>query len=395
MSQLSTEIELSIVMPCLNEAETIVACIKKAQLFLHNYQIQGEIVIADNGSTDGSQKMAEAHGARVVAVAEKGYGSALMGGIQAANGRYIIMGDADDSYDFSALQPFIEKLRQGYQLVMGNRFKGGIAPGAMPLLHKYLGNPVLSGIGRLFFHSPIRDFHCGLRGFERSAILALDLRTTGMEFASEMVVKATLHKLRICEVPTTLSPDGRSRPPHLRSWRDGWRHLRFLLMYSPRWLFFYPGLMFVFMGFLGMSVLLPGPLQLGSMTFDIHTLLLSNGLLVIGVQTLTFAHLSHQFAINMGLVPSDEGFIKRLEAIQLESLLIAGGIGTLLGLAGILYSIFAWGQMQFGPLQPEYMMRILVPSVTLLIMGFQLVFAAFFRSILQLKIQRYASNEID
>ena len=236
-------LELSIVMPCLNEAETLATCIRKAQSFLSGAGIAGEVVIADNGSTDGSPGIAASLGARVVNVEAKGYGSALRGGIEAARGRFVIMGDADDSYDFAALTPFVERLRAGDQLVMGNRFRGGIAPGAMPSLHRYLGNPVLTSIGRLFFGSPCGDFHCGLRGFEREAILGLGLRTTGMEFASEMVVRATLDELRIVEVPTTLSKDGRNRPPHLRSWRDGWRHLRFLLMYSPRWLFLYPGLL--------------------------------------------------------------------------------------------------------------------------------------------------------
>src|SRR4026208_2626990 len=240
--------ELSILMPCLNEAETLATCIKKAQKALESLNVRGEVVIADNGSTDGSPEIAASLGARVVHVAEKGYGSALLGGLNAARGKYIIMGDADDSYDFTNLGPFLEKLRAGYDLVMGNRFKGGIAPPAMPPLHKYLGNPVLTGIGRLFFRSPCGDFHCGLRGFKKEAVMNLDLRTTGMEFASEMVVKATLHKMRITEVPTTLSPDGRSRAPHLRSWRDGWRHLRFLFLYSPRWLFLYPGLLLILIG---------------------------------------------------------------------------------------------------------------------------------------------------
>ena len=238
----STVCELSIVMPCLNEGETLETCIRKAQQSLADMNIVGEVVIADNGSTDDSQEIACRAGAVLVHVSTKGYGAALTGGIAAARGKFIIIGDADDSYDFTRLGPFVEKLRQGYDLVMGNRFKGGIAPNAMPPLHRYLGNPVLTAIGRLFFHSPSGDFHCGLRGFRKEAALKMNLRTSGMEFASEMVVKATLHKMKIAEVPTTLSPDGRSRPPHLRSWRDGWRHLRFLLLYSPRWLFLYPGL---------------------------------------------------------------------------------------------------------------------------------------------------------
>ena len=235
------EVELTILMPCLNEAETIGRCVGKARAFLAQSGVAGEVLIADNGSTDGSQAIAESLGARVVPIAARGYGNALIGGIQTACGRFVIMGDSDDSYDFSALGGFIEKLRAGYQLVMGNRFQGGILPGAMPPLHRYVGNPILTTIGRLFFRSPCGDFHCGLRGFDRDAILALDLQAPGMEFASEMVVKATTNKLRITEVPTTLAPDGRSRPPHLHSWRDGWRHLRFLLLFSPRWLFLFPG----------------------------------------------------------------------------------------------------------------------------------------------------------
>src|ERR1051325_447175 len=238
---LEERLEVSVVMPCLNEAETLQVCIEKAQASLRELGVAGEVIVADNGSTDGSQEIAERLGARVIPVAAKGYGNALMGGILAARGTYVIMGDADDSYDFANLRPFLDKLRQGCDLVMGNRFQGGIKPGAMPPLHKYLGNPILTGIGRLLFHSPCGDFHCGLRGFDKEAVGGMELRTTGMEFASEMVVKATLHGMRITEVPTTLSPDGRSRPPHLRSWRDGWRHLRFLLLYSPRWLFLYPG----------------------------------------------------------------------------------------------------------------------------------------------------------
>lgn len=241
LSRSAPACELTILMPCLNEAETLARCITKARAFLIRSGIVGEVLIADNGSTDGSQQIAAVQGARVVAVKKKGYGSALLGGIHAARGRYVIMGDSDDSYDFSRLDGFVEKLRDGCQLVMGNRFLGGIEPGAMPALHRYLGNPVLSTIGRLFFRSPCGDFHCGLRGFDRDAVLALDLQSPGMEFASEMVVKATIRELRIAEVPTTLSPDGRSRPPHLKSWRDGWRHLRFLLLFSPRWLFLFPG----------------------------------------------------------------------------------------------------------------------------------------------------------
>src|SRR4026208_1307831 len=297
--------ELSILMPCLNEAETLATCIKKAQKALDDLNVHGEVVIADNGSTDGSPEIAAVLGARVIHVAEKGYGSALLGGIEAARGKYFIMGDADDSYDFTNLGPFLEKLRDGYDLVMGNRFKGGIAPPAMPPLHKYLGNPVLTGIGRLFFRSPCGDFHCGLRGFSKAAIQRLDLRTTGMEFARETVVKASLHGLRITEVPTTLSVDGRQRPPHLRSWRDGWRHLRFLLLYSPRWLFLYPGLLLMLLGAAVSGWLLVGPRVIDGITLDVHTFLYAAMAVIIGYQTVIFAIFTKVFAITEGLLPEN------------------------------------------------------------------------------------------
>jgi glycosyltransferase involved in cell wall biosynthesis len=269
----SCALEVSVVMPCLNEADTLATCIVKAQQALREDKIHGEVIVADNGSTDGSQAIATRLGARLVPVETRGYGYALMGGIAVAQGRFIIMGDADDSYDFADIRPFLTKLREGYDLVMGNRFAGGIKPGAMPPLHKYLGNPIRTGIGRLFFHCPVGDFHCGLRGFKKSSVLKMDLQTTGMEFASEMVVKATLMQMRIAEVPTTLSPDGRSRHPHLRTWRDGWRHLRFLLLYSPRWLFLYPNLFLVLIG-LGLGAwIVPGPRTVGRVTLDVHTLL--------------------------------------------------------------------------------------------------------------------------
>src|ERR1700758_2808605 len=271
-------------MPCLNEAETVATCVRKAHGFLAASGISGEVLVADNGSTDGSQQLAEDAGARVVPISEKGYGNALMGGIVAAHGKYIIMGDADDSYDFTSLMPFVEELRKGADLVMGNRFKGGIEPGAMPKLHKYLGNPVLSFIGRLFFPSAIGDFHCGLRGFSRESALRLNLQATGMEFASEMVVKATLWGQDITEVPTTLNKDGRSRPPHLRSWRDGWRHLRFLLLFSPRWLFFLPGIVTGAAGLVIGDLVATGPLTIGSVAVDVDTLVACGACVDIGFQ---------------------------------------------------------------------------------------------------------------
>ncbi len=378
-------LELSVVMPCLNEAETLQVCIEKAQRAMRNLQVDGEIVIADNGSTDGSQEIASRLGARVVNVEAKGYGNALLGGINAARGKYIMMGDADDSYDFSNLAPFIEKLREGYDLVMGNRFKGGIKAGAMPPLHKYLGNPVLTGIGRLFFHSPSGDFHCGLRAFSKAAVERMDLRTTGMEFASEMVVKATLHKMRIAEVPTTLSPDGRSRPPHLRSWRDGWRHLRFLLLYSPRWLFLYPGLLLMLAGFTFGGWLLQGPVVINKVGFDVQTLLYAAAAIIIGFQAVAFAILTKVFAINEGLLPEDERLNKSFRYVTLESGLIIGAGLFLVGLGGSIYAVVFWEQSSFGALDSSKTLRIIIPSVTALALGCQIILSSFFLSVLSLK----------
>ncbi|MEA2173503.1 MAG: hypothetical protein QOD00_1095 [Blastocatellia bacterium] len=378
-------VELSVVMPCLNEAETLAICIEKARSSLEREKVAGEIIIADNGSTDGSQAIAEAAGARVVAVEAKGYGSALMGGIAAARGQYIIMGDADDSYDFANLGPFIEKLRAGYDLVMGNRFRGGIQEGAMPPLHKYLGNPVLTGLGRLFFRSPVGDFHCGLRGFSKSALVKLDLHTTGMEFASEMVVKATLRRMRITEVPTTLSPDGRSRAPHLRSWRDGWRHLRFLLLYSPRWLFLYPGALLMLVGLAVGLWLLPGPRNIGGVTIDVHTMLYAALAIVIGFQAIVFAIFTKVFAISEGLLPDDPRLQRVFRHITLEVGLIVGSLLLLAGLAGSVYAYVNWGEHSFGPLNTSRTMRIVIPSVTSLTLGCQTVLSSFFLSILGLR----------
>lgn len=381
-------IELSIVMPCLNEAETLAICIKKAKHFIVQQQIEAEIIVADNGSTDGSQQIAQTEGARVVFVKSKGYGNALIGGIQAARGKYVIMGDADDSYDFSALENFLQRLREGYQLVMGNRFKGGIRQGAMPFSHRYLGNPVLSWLGRLFFKSNISDFHCGLRGFCRKSILALDLRTSGMEFASEMVVKATLYQLRITEVPTILYKDGRNHPPHLQSWHDGWRHLRFLLMYSPRWLFLYPGIFLIILGLTTMGILLPKPLIIGNITFNIHTLLLSGTAIILGSQTAIFAVLIRQFAINAKVLPDNPRFSNFIEKISLERLLTFGFFILFLGVIGIFYSIFVWGNSKFGVLNPDQMMRLLVPSITAVAVGFQIAVTGFVKSIIDINIHR-------
>ncbi len=379
------EVELSIVLPCLNEAETVGTCIEKAHRSLIENKIVGEIIVADNGSTDGSQAIAAHSGARVISVDSKGYGSALLGGITYARGKYIIMGDADDSYDFTNLAPFIEKLRAGYELVIGNRFKGGIKAGAMPPLHKYLGNPVLTGIGRLLFRSPCGDFHCGLRGFRKDAIMQLNLRTTGMEFASEMVVKATLHDLKIAEVPTMLSPDGRTRPPHLRSWRDGWRHLRFLLLYSPRWLFLYPGALLMLLGLAAGGWLLPGPRSIGNVTFDVHTLLYAASAVVIGFQAINFAVFTKIFAISEGLLPDDPRLNKTFRYVTLEVGLIVGGTLLLAGLASSIYTLSFWEARSFGPLDPSRTLRLIIPAGTALTLGCQIILSSFFLSILGLR----------
>lgn len=378
-------IELSIVMPCLNEAETMGHCIEKAQRAFANLGIRAEIIVADNGSTDGSDAIAVSSGARVVRVEARGYGNALMAGIAAARGQYIIMGDADDSYDFGNIEPFLEKLRQGFELVMGNRFKGGIKPGAMPPLHKYLGNPVLTTIGRLFFKSECGDFHCGLRGFNREAIMKLDLRTTGMEFASEMVVKATLHNLSITEVPTVLSPDGRSRPPHLRSWRDGWRHLRFLLLYSPRWLFLYPGALLMLAGLSTGLWLLPGERTVAGIHLDIHTLLFAALAVIIGFQAVNFAVFTKVFAISEGLHPEDTRLSSALRILSLEGGLVVGTLILLVGIAGAVYALSGWGARSFGPLDPTRTMRVVIPSVTAITLGFEIILSSFFLSILGMK----------
>ena len=382
--------ELTILMPCLNEAETIVQCVTKAMGYLARSGVKGEVVIADNGSTDGSQALAEGLGARVVAIPERGYGAALLGGIRAARGTYVIMADSDDSYDFSALDPFVAKLREGYELVMGNRFLGGIERGAMPPLHRYLGNPVLTTIGRIFFRSPCGDFHCGLRGFNRDAILRLDLQASGMEFASEMVVKATINKLRVTEVPTTLSPDGRSRPPHLRSWRDGWRHLRFLLLFSPRWLFLYPGFTLFVLGAAAMLWLLPAPRQVGGVTYDIHTLLYAALAVVIGFQSMLFWVFAKIYGMREGIVPWDPWFHAMLRVARLENGLIVGGILLVLGLALALFALGSWDVAGFGALRPSDTMRLVIPSCTLILLAMHIAYGAFFISVLEIKASKAA-----
>lgn len=375
-------VEVSVVMPCLNEAETLGTCIRKAQKALRDASLAGEIIIADNGSTDGSIAIAESLGARVIHVSANGYGNAMMGGIAAANGEFIVMGDADDSYDFSHIPRFVEVLRQGSELVMGNRFRGGIHKGAMPGLHRYLGNPVLTRIGQLLFHSQVGDFQCGLRAFRKDAYERMGLRTTGMEFASEMVVKATLFKMRIAEVPTTLSPDGRTRPPHLRTWRDGWRYLRFLFLYSPRWLFLYPGFALMLLGTLVGTWLLLGPRTVGSVTFDVHTLLYAAVFVLLGFQAVAFAVFTKIFAISENLLPPDPVLDRFFKYITLEVGLTVGGLASLLGLAMSVYALGGWSARHFGPLDYGHTMRLVIPAALCLTLGIQTIFVSFFLSVL-------------
>lgn len=372
------ELELTILMPCLNEARTLPSCIAKAQQFLARSHVCGEVLIADNGSADGSQALARAHGARVIDVAVRGYGAALTAGIAAARGRYVVMGDADSSYDFSALSAFVTELRRGNQLVMGNRFRGGILPGAMPRLHRYLGNPVLSFLGRLFFKSPIRDFHCGLRGLDRQAIVDLGLQCEGMEFASEMVVKATLNQLRITEVPTILSPDGRDRPPHLRTWRDGWRHLRFLLLFTPRWLFLYPGAAIALLSFMQLVLAHVHPGGWGHWPVGIHTQLFAAAGMVLGCQTMLFAMgavLARQCAQMNTPHPREQWALRAAKGAWLP---VGGALSALFGLALCATLTWKWGYSGFGALDPETAMRQIIPGVALLLIGTQSLLASIF-----------------
>jgi glycosyltransferase involved in cell wall biosynthesis len=374
----AAEIELTILMPCLNEAETLAVCIEKAQAFLSRSGVSGEVLIADNGSTDGSQEIARRLGARVEPVAQKGYGAALLGGIAAARGRYIVMGDADDSYDFSHLDSYLERLRAGAELVMGNRFQGGIGPGAMPPLHKYLGNPVLSFIGRLFFRIPVGDFHCGLRAFDAAAIRRLGLQTTGMEFASEMVVRAALAGLRIEETPTTLQKDGRSRPPHLKTWRDGWRHLKFLLMYSPRWLFFYPGFLVTGAGAALAALLFPGPLTLaGGVTMDLNAFVAACFMLVTGVQMITFGVLSRVYAAMTGFLPASPRSDALARHANTDQLALASLVMAIVGLSAFGYALATWAQRGFGQLADPLIPRLVIAGLALVAVALQTFFSAF------------------
>lgn len=366
-------LELTILMPCLNEAETLETCIRKARGYLQASGIKGEVLIADNGSTDGSQAIAEALGAVVVPVAQRGYGAALIAGIAAARGRFIIMGDSDDSYDFARLDGFVSRLRDGADLVMGNRFKGGIAKGAMPPLHRYLGNPVLSTIGRVLYRTPVGDFHCGLRGFSRAAILKLGLTSPGMEFASEMVMKASLAGLNIAEVPTTLSPDGRSRPPHLRSWRDGWRHLKLLLTFAPFSIFLYPGLALLALGGALFLPLLFAPLTLGGVTLDTGAMIFAATFIITGFQLVWFHALARLFAVRMSLLPTSDRFEALRGRLSVEAACQVGAVFLVMAVLATLGSVGFWAAHDFGPLEPGTMTRIASLVAVLGALGMQSV----------------------
>jgi glycosyltransferase involved in cell wall biosynthesis len=380
-------LEVSVLMPCLNEAETLRACVHEALATIAAAGVTGEVLVADNGSGDGSRAVAIAAGARVIEVERRGYGNALLGGIAAARGRYVLMGDADGSYDFGELPRFLAALRAGADLVVGCRLPAGggrILPGAMPWKHRWIGNPILTALGRLFFTAPVHDFHCGLRAFRREAVAGLGLRCPGMEFASEMVVRATLAGLRITEVPVTLRPDGRSRPPHLRSWRDGWRHLRFMLLFSPRWLFLIPGLTLAALSLAVFLRLAFGPAQLGGVTFDTNTLIVASAGLTAGVQLVLFGVLAKAFAVQQGIAPPAP-LLTRLRRLRPVELGIAGGAGLVLfGLGYLLVAVEQWREAGFGTLSYPDSLRVVVPAVTALALGIQLAFAGFALAVLDL-----------
>jgi glycosyltransferase involved in cell wall biosynthesis len=377
-------LKISVLLPCLNESETLLICLKKAKQSLEALDLEGEIIVADNGSTDGSQDIAKSFGANVVDVAEKGYGAALLGGIACANGDFIIMSDADDSYSLDNLGPFVEQLTEGSDLVMGNRFLGGISPGAMPWLHRYVGNPVLSLLGRVLFHVPIGDFHCGLRAFRTDSIRSLNLKSTGMEFASEMVVKASLYGLKITEVPTTLKPDGRSRAPHLRTWRDGWRHLVFLLAASPRYLFLYPGIFLSSLGLLGILATSRGPFNIGQIQLDLNSFLFSIGLLLVGTQTVFFGILARIFSTNFGTLPPSKSVNKFADKFTLERGIVLGILLLLSSIVGTLSLLGNWnGNSLGGGIDRDSALRVSGFIVLTSAVGIQTLFASFFASMLQ------------
>jgi glycosyltransferase involved in cell wall biosynthesis len=377
------ELELSIVMPCLNEARTVGACVAKALAYLRSHNVNGEVIVADNGSTDGSQEIALNLGARVVPAASKGYGNALRAGIAAARGRFVIMGDSDDSYDFSGLQPFVEKLRTGYDLVLGNRFRGGIAPGAMPALHKFFGNPLLTLVGRTLYKSPSKDFYCGLRGFRRDAIGALDLDAAGMEFALEMIVRASIHHLRITEVPTSLAVDGRDRPPHLRSWRDGWRSLRLFLLLSPRAVFLYPGAAIFLLGLTGTAALFIRDVTVGSLVFAEHTMVLTAAAINIGFEAMLFWAFAKIIAIQRGFLLQDGSFEEIRRVMSFERGLSLGTALILLGLAAFLAAVGKWSAVGFGQLTGGVALRLVIASSTTLVLGTQIVYGSFLLHLLE------------
>jgi glycosyltransferase involved in cell wall biosynthesis len=381
--------ELSIILPCLNEAETLAVCVRKARGFLERHAIYGEVIVADNGSTDGSQEIAQQNGARLVPVPERGYGAALLGGIRAARGKYAIMGDADDSYDLANLEAFVEKLREGADLVMGNRFRGGIAPGAMPVLHRYLGNPVLSALGRIFFKVPVNDFHCGLRGFNVASVRRLGLITSGMEFASEMVVRASLEGLHIEEVATTLKPDGRSRAPHLKTWSDGWRHLKFLLMYSPKWLFLYPGLALLVLGGILAASLFVGPLALAdNVVLDINTFVAACFMMIAGIQVISFGVLARHYAAITGILPRGARSDWIIKHVTVDNVVKIAAVMLVLGLTSFGFAAYQWVKAGFGQLTNPVVPRTVVVGLSLMVVAVQLGFQAFMIGILQIPLSR-------
>jgi glycosyltransferase involved in cell wall biosynthesis len=385
--------ELSIVMPCLNEARTVGVCVQKALAYLDMYNVQGEVIVADNGSSDGSQAIAATLGVRVVPVSSRGYGNALRAGIEAARGRFVIMGDSDDSYDFLTLQPFVEQLRAGYDLVLGNRFRGGIAPGAMPPLHRLFGNPFLTLVGRALYRSPSRDFYCGLRGFRRDAVLALDLDAAGMEFALEMIVKATIRHLRITEVPTRLSPDGRGRPPHLHSWRDGWRSLRLFLLLSPRAVFLYPGAATFLSGLLATLVLFTGDIAVGGIGFAEHTMVMTAAAINIGFESMMFWAFAKVIAIQRGLLLPDPLFERLRQALPLERGLALGAFMLLLGLTTFGVALAQWYDAGFGKLGRGSVIRFVIVSGATLVLGAQILYGSFFLYLLDYRGMRCARDQ--
>ncbi len=384
-------LEVSVVMPCLNEAETIATCIEKAAAALRQHGLHGEIVVGDNGSDDGSIELAEALGARVAHVSDRGYGAAIIGAIEASRGRLIVFADADDSYDFGELPKFVDQLRNGYDLVMGCRLPTGggrIMPNAMPWKHRWLGTPVLTAVSRLFFKTKISDINAGMRGLTRAAFDAMDLRTTGMEFASEMIIKATMMNMRCCEVPITLYPDGRSRPPHLRSWRDGWRHLRFMLLFSPRWLFVVPGATLFLIGLTVHGLLLPGRLHIGSVSFDINTQLVSALAMLLGFQSISLGVFAKSFAVSEGLMPAGSKLDRIGRLLRLEVGVLVGIAIVAVGAGLLLWAVLIWAEKGFGPLANLDVGRIVIASVTIVILGFQIISASFFLGVLNLKRRR-------